>query len=317
MAVIGLDLGGTKLSGAIFQIDGKVIKKSSFSLEKRGGDDVGKLVKEMIRLLFRFASETGIEVNSVGCCVPGIAYAATGCVWAPNIPGWDNYPLLWVIEESINDSNIKATIDNDRACSLLGEIWQGSARGSRDIIFLAVGTGIGAGIMIDGRILRGINDIACSIGWFALNKPYEDKYVGLGCFEYHASGEGLVRVARELIQEHKGYMGNLKRLQPSEITTQILFEAYRSDDQIAKLVLRQAIEYWGMCVANLVSLFNPEKIIFGGGVFGPAIIFLNDIMLEAQKWAQPISIRQVKLEASSLGGDAGLFGSAYLALKNN
>jgi glucokinase len=316
MAVIGLDLGGTKLSGAIFKSDGKVIKKDTLSIGKRGGDDVGRLVTETIRSLLTFAKGTGIHIDSVGCCVPGIAYVATGNVWAPNIPGWDNYPLLRIIEGSLNDSNIKAAIDNDRACSIMGEIWQGSARGCRNVIFLAVGTGIGAGIMVDNHIIRGINDIAGSIGWMALDKPYKDKYNGLGCFEYHASGEGLVRVARELLQEHKKYTGNLKQLQPSEITTHILFEAYRLNDKIAKLVLRQAIEYWGMCVANLVSLFNPEKIIFGGGVFGPAIIFLNEIMLEAQKWAQPISIRQVKLEASSLGGNAGLFGSAYLALKN-
>jgi glucokinase len=316
MAVIGLDLGGTKLSGAIFQPDGMVMKKDALSLEKRGGDDVGQLVKEMIVSLLKHATLTGIKINSIGCCVPGIAYAATGRVWAPNIPGWDNYPLLRVIEESINDSNIKTAIDNDRACSILGEIWQGSARGCTDVIFLAVGTGIGAGIMVDGRIIRGINDIAGSIGWLALDKPYKDKYIGLGCFEYHASGEGLARIARELLQEHKNYAGNLRIFQPEKITAHAIFEAYKSNDEIAVVVLKQAVEFWGMCVANLVSLFNPEKIIFGGGIFGPAVMFLNDIMLEAYKWAQPISINQVKLEASSLGGDAGLIGSAYLAIKN-
>ena len=94
-----------------------------------------------------------------------------------------------------------------------------------------------------------------------------------------------------------------------------MFAAYDRGDPVAKEVITQAVEFWGMAVANLVSLFNPEKIIFGGGVFGPATQFLGDIYAEAKKWAQPISIKQVKLQASKLGGDAGLYGAGCLALQ--
>ena len=94
-----------------------------------------------------------------------------------------------------------------------------------------------------------------------------------------------------------------------------VFAAYERGDPVAKEVITQAVEFWGMAVANLVSLFNPEKIIFGGGVFGPAAQFLGDIYAEARKWAQPISIKQVKLQASKLGGDAGLYGAGCLALQ--
>src|SRR6185436_14112253 len=95
-----------------------------------------------------------------------------------------------------------------------------------------------------------------------------------------------------------------------------VFEAYEMGDELSKKVIANAIKCWGMATANLVSLFNPEKIVFGGGVFGPALKFLDQIYLEAKKWAQPISIQQVKLEGSLLGNDAGLYGAAWLAIKD-
>ena len=137
-----------------------------------------------------------------------------------------------------------------------------------------------------------------------------------GCFEYHASGEGIAKAARELLYQDKGYQGILREKDINQVTAYDVFSAYETNDPIAVKTLLQAVEFWGMTVANLVSLFNPEKIIFGGGVFGPAVRFLDVIMKEARKWAQPISINQVKLEASELGGDAGLIGAGYLGLRS-
>jgi glucokinase len=189
MSVIGFDLGGTKLSGAVFSKDGKIISKETVLLEKRKGNEVGSLIKEQVKKLLSNHS----DVEAIGVSVPGISYSKTGNVWAPNIPGWDDYPLLKVIKEPAGEK-IRVTIDSDRACYILGEVWQGSARGCKDAIFLAVGTGIGAGILVNGEILRGSNDIAGAIGWMALDRPFQEKYISCGCFEYHASGEGLAKV---------------------------------------------------------------------------------------------------------------------------
>jgi glucokinase len=315
MAVIGLDLGGTKLAGAIFNAEGAFQKKSILHLEGRQGKDVGALVKEMLSDFFKTAKEENIEVESIGVCIPGISYSKTGKVWAPNIPGWDDYPLLEEIKSILPSDKIKVKIDSDRACYILGEAWQGKAKGCSDAIFLAVGTGIGAGILTNGTILRGSNDIAGAIGWLALDRPFEDKYVSCGCFEYHASGEGIAKVAKEFLANEKDYDGILRNKDISLITAYDVFDGYAKDDPLSKKVLAQSVQFWGMTVANLVSLFNPEKIIFGGGVFGPAKQFLNDIMTEARKWAQPISINQVELEVSEIGSEAGLLGAGYLALK--
>ncbi|RPI71571.1 MAG: ROK family protein [Ignavibacteriales bacterium] len=312
MSVIGFDLGGTKLSGAVFSNYGKIIIKENLLLDKRKGKEVGILIKEEVK---RYLNNFD-DIEAIGISVPGISYSKTGKVWAPNIPGWEDYPLLQDIKEVSRD-NIKVLIDSDRACYILGEVWQGAAKGCNDAIFLAVGTGIGAGILVNGEILRGSNDIAGAIGWLALDRPFFEKYISCGCFEYHASGEGLAKVGKELLQKDVNYEGILNLKKENHISAHDIFTAYAQEDPLAEKVIKQAIEFWGMTTANLVSLFNPEKIIFGGGVFGPAVKFLDDIFLEAKKWAQPISINQVKLAASMLGGDAGLYGAGYLALKQN
>jgi len=313
MPVIGIDLGGTKLSGAIFKKDGIIIKQDFLPLEKRQGKQVGELISKLITDFLTYSIENQITISSIGICIPGIAYR-NGNVWAPNIPGWDNYPLLDEINSLVKDKNIKVKIDSDRACYILGEVWQGSAKGCKDAIFLAVGTGIGAGILVNGNVLRGSNDIAGAIGWLALDRPFEQKYISCGCFEYHASGEGLAKVAKELFAQNPAGIFSTKNL--DEITAIDIFLAYDNNDKLAIDIINQAIEFWGMTVANLVSLFNPEKIIFGGGVFGPAVKFLDKIMNEARKWAQPISINQVTIIGSTLGGNAGLIGAGYLALKD-
>jgi glucokinase len=325
LAVIGIDLGGTKLAGALFTRHGKILRKSVVPLENRQGRAVGELICQELKNLLTAARAKRLNVNAIGVSVPGISYSRTGKVWAPNIPGWENYPLRREILAALPDNRV--VLDSDRACYILGETWRGVAKGCRNAIFLAVGTGIGAGVLSDGRILRGAHDIAGAIGWLALDRPFRREYVRCGCFEYHASGAGLIKVASEMLAQHPVRTPNTPSLHhsttpplhhsipPSFASAWDVFSAYDRGDPVAREVIAQAIEFWGMAVANLVSLFNPEKIIFGGGVFGPAAQFLGDIYSEAQKWAQPISIKQVKLQASKLGGDAGLYGAGCLALQ--
>ena len=318
-AVIGLDLGGTKLAGALFTRSGKILRKNVVSLEGRQGRAVGELIGKELKNLLAAARAKRVNVSAIGVSVPGISHSSTGKVWAPNIPGWEDYPLRREILTALPDKSIRVVIDSDRACYILGETWRGVAKGCRNAIFLAVGTGIGAGILIDGRILRGAHDIAGAIGWLALDRPFRREYVGCGCFEYHASGTGLAKVANEILTRRyslgQPYSTIEQPNSPWFGSARYVFAAYDRGDTSAKQVITEAVEFWGMAVANLVSLFNPEKIIFGGGVFGPATQFLRDIYAEAQKWAQPISIKQVKLHASKLGGDAGLYGAGCLALQ--
>ena len=304
MPVAGLDLGGTKLAVAAFSDDGDVLHREVVPLAGRTGSAVGELIASQIRSLRKTH-----RCTAAGVCIPGLYRASRGTVWAPNIPGWDDYPLL---DELTQVSDARIAIDSDRAAYILGETWRGAARGIHDAIFLAVGTGIGAGVMSGGRVIRGHGDVAGAIGWLALDRPFAPRFVQHGCFEDQASGPGLVRVALDLMADDPGYAGPL--LTKSSIDASHIFAAHAEGDRIAMKTLDNAVELWGMATANLVSLFNPEMIVFGGGIFGPALQFLDRIKVEAKRWAQPIAIEQVRFAGSELGADAGLYGAGYLAL---
>ena len=330
-AVVALDLGGTKLAAALVTPDGMAYDRRVTPLDGRRGRAVGSLIIDEVGRLLAAACASNRTVIAVGVSVPGIAHLQTGRVWAPNIPDWDDYPLRDEITAAVAEipSTVKAAltaatisegnsipvaIDSDRAAYILGEAWQGAARGCRDAIFLAVGTGIGAGILADGRVLRGVHGVAGAIGWLALDRPFTPDYAACGCFESHASGEGLAKVARRLLHEGPEVESSLRSIE--HLTAYDVFRALDAGDVLALRVVREAVEFWGMAAANLVSLFNPERIIFGGGVFGPALRLLPDIAAEARRWAQPISIQQVEFVPSQLGSDAGLVGAAYLARRS-
>ncbi len=308
MATLGIDLGGTKLAMALFAESGELLVKETRQLGDRKGSQVSQLIQDELKR--HIASS---EIDGVGVSVPGISRQKSGTVWAPNIEGWEDYPLLKELSDVAG--TVPVMIDNDRACSILGEQWKGNAKGCKDAIFIAVGTGIGAGILADGNILRGSNDIAGAIGWMALPKPFESKYIPCGCFEFYASGDGIPKFALEVLDADP--TGSVLRVhQRQQLTARHVFEAYNEEDPVAVMIIRECISYWGMAAANLVSIFNPEKVIFGGGIFGPAAKFINDIKAEAAKWGQPISMKQVSFEHSALGSDAAVHGAAFLAMNN-
>lgn len=346
MNVLAIDLGGTKLSFAVFDMEGALLHTQKVLLEGRYGEDVGQLIiAETASILTQWNS------IAIGICVPGIYDMGTGRVWAPNIPGWEDYPLLRTMQEVASGRPV--AIDSDRACYVLGESWKGAAQGCRDAIFLAVGTGIGAGILVDGRVLHGHHGIAGAIGWMALEAPFRDDFKACGCFESQASGNGIaaayqqakaLRVTAKPVNADRGddqlnETGGNRSYVSEEVNTvdtgddkldkargkangkhlggaEAVFAAMQAGDEVADKVIRRAIERWGMSVANLVSVFDTEKIIFGGGVFGPAAAYIPDIRAEAERWAQPISMRKVVLEKSWLEDKAGLYGAAKLAWKH-
>ena len=316
MNVLALDIGGTKVACGTYSKDGRKLRHQVAALEKRTGTEVGDLIAGLIRDGISDIKKKNEVLSAVGISVPGIYYPDSGTVWAPNIPGWEAFPLLKEISrlKELQTDHIK--IDSDRACYILGETWQGCARGCTNAIFMAVGTGIGAGILADGKILRGQNDIAGAIGWLTMDRFYRPAYKSYGHFEYYASGEGLIRLTHEMIEENPGYTGILKTGPLSELSTPDLFKAFDQGDEIAISVLERAVSLWGMAAANLVSLFNPEVIIFGGGVFGPAVRFIDRIRKEMELWAQPVSVKKVRLESSQLGSEAGMAGAAFLALQS-
>lgn len=305
MNLLGIDLGGTKLALATFNKEGNILAKNKVALEGRRGKEISELICGQVQKALQQARERGNDIQRIGISVPGISRQKEGTVWAPNLPEWENYPLLAEVKEVCGD--IPVIIDSDRSCYILGEHWQGNARGCNDAIFLAVGTGIGAGILANGQVLRGSSGVAGAVGWMTIQGPDHG-------FEHYASGEGIARMAGYFLKHNDSYTGELR--EKAAVTSRDVFAAYWREDPLAAQVFDHCIIFWGIAIANLVSIFNPEKVILGGGVFGPALEFLPRIKAEAEKWGQPVSIHQYKLEGSALGDAAGVYGAAFLALKN-
>ncbi len=287
-----MDVGGTKIAASMVDSDGHAGSKVKVSTEQH---DTARSIAQVAEIARRVAEESGVswrDISAIGVAVPGIYYAATGQVWAPNLPGWDHIPLR---EELAEKLPVPVMLDSDRAAYVTGEQWLGVARGLTDVIFLAVGTGIGAGIISGGWLIRGAGDIAGAVGWFALDPRAKEIYKRVGCFEAESAGPSLARRAG------------------GGVTTEAIIERARLGDSAARQIVDETIRYLAMGVANLVSVLNPQMIVLGGGLMQAGDLFLEPLRREMLQWAQPIAARQVRIELTTLGEDAGMLGAARLA----
>jgi glucokinase len=307
----GVDVGGTKISSALFTRAGEISARKKIAIDKVGGDAAAAQVRDEIEALEEAARAAGGRLAAVGISIPGIAYSASGKVWAPNIPGWDQYPLLDKIK---GRGQVLLVLESDRSAYVAGESWRGAAAGARDAVFLAVGTGVGAGIISGGRILHGHEDIAGAVGWFGLNPAFKPEYASMGCFEAEASGNSVGRIVRERLERGRASsMPGLAGGRIDAVTAEIVAEAARRNDPLALEVVAEVVTYLAMGIANIVSILNPEVVVVGGGLFQAADVFLEPVRREFKRWAQPLAARKVRIELSSLGEDAGLYGCGKLA----
>jgi glucokinase len=323
----GIDVGGTKIASALFTREGRIIGKEKTPIDRAGGDKTADQVAAVVRDLGEAARGSGGRLLAVGLCVPGIVFSAAGRVWAPNIPGWDRYPLRDRLVRGEDKGGlatrtrphapgppVPVILENDRNAYVTGEAWRGVAAGVDDVVFVAVGTGIGAGILSGGRLVRGSEDIAGAVGWFGLDPEFKPAYAAMGCFEAEASGNSVGRKAREILASgRESVMTEMAGGRVADVTAETVAAAARSNDALALEVVRDAVLYLAMGIANIVSLLNPEVVVLGGGLFQASDVFLEPVRREFPRWAQPLAAKKVRIEISALGEDAGLFGCGKLA----
>ena len=286
--VVAIDLGGTKLAAALVDWHGTIRNKLRLPVEKESP-------QKSIEQICEVAARTAVSwehVRAIGVAVPGVYFAGTGHAWAPNLWGRDQIPLR---DQLAARFPVPVVIDSDRAACVLGEQWLGAARGLTEVVFLAVGTGIGAGIITGGQLCRGAGGIAGAVGWFALDPHKKEIYKQVGCFEAEAAGPAVARRAGASAAE-------------------VVVEAARQNDAAARRVLEETAAWLAMGVANIVSILNPQMIVLGGGLMQAGDLLLEALRREVPEWAQPLAARQVRIELTQLGEDAGLLGAARLAL---
>jgi glucokinase len=291
--VVAVDIGATKVSAAIVSAEGLILARRKLPVES---SSVAALAQQVAKLVSQIAIEFGssrCDLKAAGVIVPGIYFAETGNVWVPNLWGDQQVPFARELEAALV---IPVRMDSDRAGCVLGEQWLGAARGVNNVVFLAIGTGIGAGIISDGRLMRGSGDVAGAVGWFALLPEHCDLYRRIGCWEAEAAGPGLARRANVSSAEQ-------------------VIEAARAHDPAALQAIAETARYLGMGIANIISLLNPEVIVLGGGLMQAHDLFLDKIRTSVLRWAQPVAARQVRIEPTRLGENAGLLGAARLAFE--
>jgi len=307
----GIDIGGTKIASALFTEGGRMSGRKRVPIDSGPADRPVRQIAGLIHDLEGRALENGGELLAIGICIPGVVFARTGRVWAPNIPGWDHFPLR---DRLTAITDIALFLDSDRSAYVLGEQWGGAARGKKDVVFLAVGTGIGAGILSGGRLVRGSRGIAGAVGWFGLDPRFKSEYSAMGCFEAEASGGSIGRKARELLASGEpSVMRDAVKGRIDRVTARTVMESARAGDPLARHILDRAVVYLAMGIANIVSLLNPETIVLGGGLFQASDLLLEPVRREFKKWAQPLAAQKVKIELPALGENAGLYGAAKLA----
>jgi glucokinase len=291
---VGVDVGGTKIAAAVVGPDGRIHRKVKVPTDRSSRDRSVAQVAESARQAVAAAGVPWEEIAAVGVAVPGIAYPRTGKVWCPNLPGWDQFPLRAALAEGLPRPVV---VDCDRSAYVLGEQWMGAARGFTEVIFVAVGTGIGAGIISGGRLCQGAEGIAGAVGWFALNPEKKEIYKQVGCWEAESAGPGVARRA-------------------GAGDAETVIAAARAGRSAARFALEEAIRYLGMGIANLISVLNPQIVVLGGGLMQAGDYLLDPIRREVLEWAQPIAAQSVRIELTQLGEDAGLLGAARLALED-
>lgn len=305
--VLAVDLGGTKLAAALANREGKLSLRRSVRVD--GGSALGP-VKQIAAIAREFVGAQGsaaAKITGVGVAVPGLV-RRDGTVWAPNLPGWKKMPLAQRLESVLN---VPVSVESDRNAAVLGETWRGAARGKKDAIVLMLGTGIGAGILCGGRLVRGAHELSGCAGWMVVADQYDADAKRLGQLESVGAGPGIAVAAKKGLA--RGMASLLQEIPVDSINAYEVAEAARRGDALAIEVYLEAGRLLGHGVANLVSLFDPEIVVIGGGLARASDLFLDALRKAMKERAQPIASQKVRVVTSRLGGDANLLGVARLA----
>ena len=309
---IGIDVGGTNVKIALVDGDGKIIYSNSVpTYAQMGYEYTVNNIKQAIKDLMKETNTEAKDIQGIGFDFPGQVDCKTGVVKnAPNIPGWVNVPIAQMIEDEFH---IPTRIDNDVRCAALGELKFGAGRGCENFVCITVGTGIGSGLVINGKVVRGAANAAGEIGHIKLQME-DGPLCGCGdsgCLEAFASGPSIVAMAQEYLKGGKS--AKFRELAgDGEITPYIVAKAAEAGDPVAKRIFEKMGYYIGMGLTSVINLLNPEKIIIGGGVAECGELLLDPIKRTINERAMKVQREAVEIVPAELGNSAGVIGASML-----
>ncbi len=311
--VAGIDLGATHLSIILTNFCAQVIDEVGFPYPINRGPEL--CLPEVDKHLKELLAKNNLQlsdISAIGLDVPGPIVAEAGIVLAPPImPGWDRFPIRETLEKLWNRP---VALTNDAEAGALGEWAFGAGRGESDLAYIKVGTGIGAGLLLDGRIYRGATGSAGEIGHLTMieNGPLCN-CGNNGCLEALAGGQAIARQAQEAVL--KGERTILSSTHPEDkITAQDVASAAQRGDLVAQRIVSEAGSYLGVALAGLVNLFNPSMVVVGGGIAQIGDLFLQPVRNAVMRRSLPAAARTVKITTAVLGHRSSSIGAAVEAL---
>jgi glucokinase len=316
---IGVDLGGTNVKFGIVSDRGEVSFKGMLPAQvQQGREAVHRNMLRAVRQALDVARANKTKIAGIGAGSPGTVNQITGKIEgsSPNIPQMVNVNLRQWLAKPFG---LPVCIDNDANAMALAESRLGAAKGYSSALCITVGTGIGGGIILDGKLFHGSNFAAAEFGHMTI--CYNGRKCncgGIGCLEMYASAPAMVKDAKRLLKTNKrSIIRSLVEGDLSRLTTKVLFQAERNGDALAAGIINQACAYLGAGIASAVNLLNPEVVVIGGGVSEGGASFIRRIEKEVKSRAFPSATKHLKVVRAKLGNDAGFIGAAILCTQTD
>lgn len=307
--IFGVDLGGTTVKMGYFDTEGNV--KDKWEIPTRKENNGSRILPDIAESIKKKMAEQGMEKNDVigvGIGVPG-PVDASGVIYKAANLGWDVFSVKEELAVLLGGIPVEA--GNDANVAALGEMWQGGGRGYKNLVAVTLGTGVGGGIIVEGKILTGATGAGGEIGHIHIvdDEPETCGCGNHGCLEQYASATGIARLARRrLAADDKESV-----LRSGEISAKTVFDAVKAGDALAKEVAEEFGMYLGKGLAAVACVVNPEIFVIGGGVSKAGEVLFDYIVDEYKKYVFRGS-REAKFALATLGNDAGIYGAAKLVL---
>ncbi len=316
---IGIDLGGTNIAAGLVDENYKIVAKASVPTAPERGAEA--IIADMALVCRKLCASNNIELSdiaSVGVASPGAIDSAAGSVkYANNLPFRD-LPITKMLSEQIGINDVR--VENDANAAAWGEAVAGAAKGAKNSVMITLGTGVGGGIIIDGKVYSGFNGIAGELGHVVIEYNGRRCSCGRrGCWEAYSSATGLINMTKEKLAEcesagRKTLMTELVR-QKGKVSGLTAFDAMRHGDEAGKEVVDMYLGYLACGLANMINIFQPEVISIGGGVSNEGQSLVDAIVPLIRKEQYGGSLPPLTdVRIAKLGNDAGIIGAALLSI---
>lgn len=308
-AIAGIDIGGTKIVVALAAPDGQVLSVCRFPTRVELGPH--RILDLTFDRIEKMIEEERARLLALGIGCGGPLNRERGVILSPpNLPGWDRFPIIELVEKRFG---VPSLLDNDANTAALGEQWYGAGRGLNDMVYITISTGIGGGIIIGGDLIHGVENGAGEVGHMTVLPDGPECGCGAyGCLEALCSGSSIARRARErLLSGAPSSIGSMAN-SPNEVTAKTVAEAARNGDPLACEVWDEMIHYLAIGLSNIILTLAPEAIILGGGVSTAGEQLLGPLRHQILRRVKLLPAEKVRILQAALGGDSGIHGALIL-----